>query len=1089
MVLQSLEPEFEPEPIESDLLDVLRLEFGDNGRRAAEFLITAHAFLGLDKKAFPSIGHAVAYCLREAMTSVLDTANIGPSVTWKNASRKVVEEYNRYKEKKHDKDSSDLPNADSEGALVDLFERITDLKDFHSKESWHQKRMIALMRSLIGAESLPSGIRSRDGYQKLLNRLNDSLHSSSSDIKAGQLWSDCIDILRRLFIPPKARSTKLGRLAQNKSPTLEDGEVVSKLLASPQQLRYFMNKVISPAWLDVLEPTGILDPPSSEDYWWPSCSGVLNLAKTHREEVIVWLKKKYDSHGANPKSAWYIANAALNITDPEIKLVLKAVKDHPQHGDIAWLAVRAVEKLDASDDLVESFADLLFNETSWSTGWVYARPLIEQFAGGVNENNALRRIKLLSYKIRAVSNDDYGLHKLVWDPSRSVTDQDEFSDGDRFEELRSCMVDAMERAWACKVPIDELLDLFEGLPNVLRKRLRSWTLGNAPCVDPDLLVEEVERVVSSRRRTGDDLALINRAVKECEPSTYVDRWQKALGSAPTVEQACRAIAKNAVPPEWWRVLELVSLLPDEVTSTWKTPCEIITAPYGLPNRESLETTRAEAKAVVERSPFSLDELLSMDVEGAASVISGWRPEPDDLMTTPVALARTLESVVRDAPGRWLISPVQIATKLYHPTYISHYLLAVADVVSNHGFPVEEIPVEELLAVIKLARIAPWQPEPLSDDRDDYENDWTDTQMAAINLIKALAESDCTFGDSADDLWAILKSEAMNHSDKSQPVIRNEEDPYSSAIDRRSTQALRAVLSLIDNEFRSTEKVRPGATILFDKTLRLDGRSGIEHRSILVTHIGFLRRVLPGWIDANRELLFGDQAPEGFGQIAIDQAIRYSHPNEWPLEHFRGGVYDAVKRDVKNALDHLLLAMLWEIPGYSVENTVAFLRESPELSSGSGERLSRILPKIKPEPPRYLEIFEKFWRAMLKQTKRANNNNLLLPGFGYLSRVEAMNPELWSKLMLKTLEASRGQTVSNDRNVWIDGVAERVVKLPPSVTGLAIMDTLLRDYSDPLILSTVTEKAVHTLDSAQNLKITKEYRQLHNALLERGAIKN
>ena len=1046
----------QPEP---ELLDGLRLEFGDSGQRSVDFLMTAYGLLKLDEELFPRIGAAVAYCLREAMTSVLQSAVVEQPVTWADASRRVVEARERYEQ------AASLPGEDPEGALLDLLARISELEDFHRQEKLHEQRLIAVMIDRTGAVPLPADMGPVRSYQQLLDRLNTALHGSRPEGEAEQLWSECIAIFRQLFMPPEIRRIELEQLARSESPTDDERDDVCRRLVSPHDLRYFMNKVTSPAWLGVLGPTGVLDPPDAEAMW-PAFPGVVRLGRDHHEEVTAWLEEMYGLHGATPRPAWDLARAALDIGGRALNLVLRAVRDHPEHSGILMLGDMAVEKFDASDELVESFADVLLNESSFSR-LGYAEPLLRQICAGINEDSANRRVRLLRHKIGTVPDDSYSLQSLRWHSSGSVTDHDQFLGEDRFAALLLCLVDAIKRAWVW-VPADELLDLLEGLPEVLVQRLRAWALGQAPNVDPDLLVEEIEQAISTRRPTGDDLALVDRAVKECEPSSYVERWRDALGPAPTIEKAGEASSAETVPLDWTRAVRWCTLLPDEVTAVWATARDIITAPYGPPDRSSLERS-AGFESGSEQSPYSPEQLQSMDPDSAASMISLWRPGPDDWLVTAHKLAQTLESVVRDDPQRWLESPVRTVTKLHHPTYISHYLRAVAAVASERA-----LPVGELIDVITLVRTRPWSPVALG-DRGDYDSDWTDAQRAAIDLIKATAASGCTFDDRADDMWAILESEVTSCSDTPAPETDEERDPYHSAIDRRCTRALEAVLFLIDREYRATEMVRPQAVSLLDHGLRLTGRDGAEHRAVLASRIGFLRHVLPAWTEDNRDLLFGDQAPDGLGQKTVDQAIKRSYPNDWLLENFQAAVHSAVRREVDDALNHLLVAMLRGIPGYSAQTNVALLRHPPELASRSGEALGRLLSNGVPER-RHLQIAAEFWSAMLQEATRD-----ALLGFGWMSRVDAMDSELWADLTLETLRAT------GDRIDWSHGVAERVAAAPPGRTRLAIMNSLVRDQKDPWGSRRVIEAAVGILDSAQPLAATDEYRRLYRTLLERGAI--
>ena len=194
-----------PEP---ELLDELRLEFGDKGQRAIEFLTTAHMFLQFDEDSIPRLGPAVAYCLREAMTSVLGSVVIAEEDTLNDVADRVIKARDNYRQ------AANLPGGDAERAFGDLLERISDLEDVRGRERWNQRRLIAVMVDRTGAEPLSSGTRPVRAYQSLLVRLNDALHGSRPDVGAAQLWSVCIAIFRQLFIPPQTRFSELESFAR-----------------------------------------------------------------------------------------------------------------------------------------------------------------------------------------------------------------------------------------------------------------------------------------------------------------------------------------------------------------------------------------------------------------------------------------------------------------------------------------------------------------------------------------------------------------------------------------------------------------------------------------------------------------------------------------------------------------------------------------------------------------------------------------------------------------------------------------------------------------------------------------------------------
>lgn len=1053
-----------PQPLEPELLDHLCVEFGQDGRRAADLMSDAHAYLVASTPTTRPI-EVVAHCLRESMKAILDSVEASGSGRWGQISREVVDARQRYE------NAVGLPGEDAESALRDLLARIDGMRRFHKEdEGLHVRRLIAVVVNRTGTKPLSAGTTPVRDYQDLLGRLNSVAHGGETQQSAEDLWTECAAIMRRLFLPPEIRHAELERLAEIAHPDTDDTEAVLDLVSSPGHLRYFLGKVVSPDWLEALGAAGVLGPLGTDDPW-PPHRAVARLSECYPSEVAAWLQAMYRSYGMNSVAAAEICRAAVEAGGPSIGLVLTAVKDHQENGWIVSSGVRAAERADASSALVEDLADVILNPNSWSAV-LLVRPLLDQITAGVEEDNSRRRITLLVHKIRPLPDDDPLLRKLKRDRSGSIADTSGYSNNDRSRSLVSCLLSLLESAWAW-TPVGDLLDALDKLPdNSLRRRLRAWVLANAPDVDPNLIFDEIDQAIPSRSPTGDDLALLDRAATDCDPFTCATRWREALGVAPGVEQAGRALAADDVPRDWLRAARWVPLLPVDASDSWTTVCDILVARYVRPSREDLAHSRPEI-AQFAVSPLSEEELRSLDHDSAAVRIARWRPGPEDWLGGAHEIARTLEAVVKDKIENWVSAPIRTVANLRHPTYISRYLSALASAASEH-----ELPVGDLLDVIALVRTRPWPVERLADSRLDYDTDWRETEQATVGLIKALADSDQGFDGRAEEAWAVLASEASDRSESSD-VISNSTEPdhLNSAINRPCTRALEAVLSFVAYEYRSSGTVRPEAISLFEEGLRLTGTDGAEHRAVLASRIGFLLHVLPEWTETNRGLLFGPQAPDGLGQLSVELAIEWSQPNQWLLENFTEAVYNAVERGTKRAIEHMIIAMLWGCPGYSVQETAAFLRASPELVSKSGHALGSVLEDADADQS-VVGLAADFWNAILDTETGA-----AVEGFGFLSGVAAMDTEVWEELTLRTIEAAEG------RIDWSHGIAGRLESSPPTTTGLAILNELVRGRLDRWDRLYVAEKAAAILSSASSLQETDDYKRLHTTLRERGVIEN
>ncbi len=1053
-----------PEP---ELLEHLVIEFGDHGQRAVDFLSTAQDLLEADQLDSPRLGETIAYCLREAMKAIPASLDTGDSGRWKKLSREVVDAYRRCKI------AASLPE-DRDTIWNELDRRIDNLERFHYQPGLHEKQLLAVMSRRTGVVPLSAGTTPVRTYQNLLDKLNRALHGKCSVADSKQLWYECLNILRQFFLPPEIKQSELESLAQIELPSTTDMDDVLALVATPDQLRYFLKRISSPTWLRLLEPSGVLDPSDSLDKPWPAHVAAVQLAANYSTEVLAWLDEMYDKHGSNSIPALYLAKAALDMGESGFIVVHRAITHHPNKPLLLELGIRAIDKVNSSDRLVEEFSDVLLNESSWEfqgIAWWLKDRSIEQFADGVNGDNAKDRVILLCQKIRSISGENHSIRRLEWNNFGSIADQNDLPYPDRFTDLLSWLVATLKRAWEV-IPVIDILSLneFQGLPSEsLIQRLRTWILGNAPNVKPDLLIEEIERAITYRDPTGDDLAIIDRVLKDCEPSRYVSRWHEALGPAPHVGQVGAALSTGNIPAEWLRAHQWVSLCPPEVAGLWSAPCDILSAEYGRNIRESLES-RVYSESYLVGSPLSADDLRATEPEQVAVQIADWRPEPTDRRVGFYQLAQTLESVVKEDIKRWIPNPVRIVTRLRHPIYICHYLRGIATGVSDN-----ELPIEALLDVIALVRTHPWLVIEL--DSHSQEVDWRETEYAAVDLIKALAQTDVNFGDRADEVWDFLEAESLNRSEVSRFPCDQGYDPLYLAINRPCTRALEAIILFTVSEFRSSGTVRSELTDLLETSLRLTGHNGAEHRAIIAPRIGLIRHILSDWTEEHRQLLFGAEAPEDLGQITVDLAIKWGQPDRWLLENYSEMIRSSVEREVDRALNVLLLAMFWEIMGYSVKDNITFLQRLSDHASlpKVGGTISQLLGKNEVDPL-HLKIAADFWKSLLKK-KMID----ILKGFGWMADVEAMDLELWTDLTVRTLRVIDGQMTHAYR------VAEKVMASPPTKPGLEIINWLVRGEIEEWDRLLIIDGIKEFLSSAEVLKETDEYKRLHTTLIERGVI--
>jgi hypothetical protein len=372
----------------------------------------------------------------------------------------------------------------------------------------------------------------------------------------------------------------------------------------------------------------------------------------------------------------------------------------------------------------------------------------------------------------------------------------------------------------------------------------------------------------------------------------------------------------------------------------------------------------------------------------------------------------------------------------------------------------------------MVRTHPWEPEPLGRDDFDYDPDWRQAEAAAVSVLRELADKDVGFAGRDDEAWDIIRTAVLNRTDTS--GLPDETDPLASAINRPCTQALEAAVSFMAYEYRTHGSARPAAFELLEGTLHLDGFDGAQHRAILASRFGFFTAVAPEWVDTNADLLFATDAPDDLGQLTVDLALRWGRANRWLLERLRLPVRAAVIRDVDNALDQMLVANLWAIPGYSIDELVGFFASVPGLLSKAGEALGRIARHS--DDADHLAAAIALWQAAIDFDTNEDRS-----GFGWFTEVRRIEDELWAELTLRTLQTSGGAID------WAHGVAERVHPMAPSTTTLAIFDDLIRHSERDWDRRRSAELAVEHLAVAHALAATPQYQRLRTTLIERGLL--
>jgi hypothetical protein len=193
----------------------------------------------------PLPGNQIAYCIREALMSLLDMGGRRERRVTDAVARvvRVADELRR-----------DRASQES------LLEAVQQLAAAAEGPGTHVRRL----QTLIGALARRPAVRAEadllESCVELLREVN-ALHADVAFETAVQLYSRALTTLGRLFGPMGARLEEIDPLTSIAEPTGEDVARLASLAGDPRTLGYFFSRLEGPGWLRALADHPLLQPP------------------------------------------------------------------------------------------------------------------------------------------------------------------------------------------------------------------------------------------------------------------------------------------------------------------------------------------------------------------------------------------------------------------------------------------------------------------------------------------------------------------------------------------------------------------------------------------------------------------------------------------------------------------------------------------------------------------------------------------------------------------------------------------------------------------------------------------------------------
>lgn len=304
--------------------------------------------------------------------------------------------------------------------------------------------------------------------------------------------------------------------------------------------------------------------------------------------------------------------------------------------------------------------------------------------------------------------------------------------------------------------------------------------------------------------------------------------------------------------------------------------------------------------------------------------------------------------------------------------------------------------------------------------------------------------------------------------------RNSEAPFHGAINSSYGKGLQAQLALGGWEHRKFGVASDRLVEGLDAAMSVDGRVGQQLRAVISGTRPFVEAIAADWIDRNFDGLFGGRA----GRLALAQTLKYSRPT--PAFYARSFelLLGAARRNDDNAVAWLLIAHLWNEPGYTYDAIVNGLRDSPSPRSTLADEVARLGQGLPDDQREVTERAVAFSRRLIADAgTRIGPEDLT--GLGRWAMAIELDTEGWLELTEGSVAKTGGQIA------YAVEVADRCSKVQPSSAALRILLAVL-GHGDAWEQHHIDGVALEALRSAADGGIDDEaFVHLRERLIQRG----
>ncbi|MEM9746391.1 MAG: hypothetical protein AAF945_06830 [Actinomycetota bacterium] len=1032
-------------------------ELGDRaGGRVLKCLGTAAQLIRLSAEDDEfRFAESAAYNVREALDSVVRDR---PGA--EGGLRTALGAWERYKL------VCEQPGADEPAARAELGSKLDGLARDGHRQAFMTRKLLDWFRQRTGVGPLEGEDDPTAQYQRVRDTSQAVLHADASAAEVRTLYVDTVAWFTRLFAPPSDIARRLGELAALPFTIERLGELRS-LALNGNHVRLFLERLADPAWLEPMRRAGLIGLPVAGEPW-PVAALTTDDRRVADEVVTEVLDQAVKELVSLPKeqrpvAAFEIARTACWLGRAGYPVVAELARQFPADHGVRVLAGTASKELDASDRAQVVIADALIGNEPRHEGGHLTQRLIARLIDGLTPANLDERFELIALKLRRLANEERFLALDIAALSIEADDRSEM-----VLNVACLLSRAIPRARELGLATPRMLDLVGMLEGELGQRMVCQVLAGATDVERRAKLLHLAERLASETATGDDRVLIDDLAPLAGEETELLR--AAFGVPPAAPVDPDGVGRDSARAWRWSML-----LPPSVLAGWEEAIDAVTLVHGPPDVGALDRRMPMSGAMVGSSPISRDELAALAPLDAASRAARWRPTADDPWGVSAReLGRTIQVLASERPEDWAEDPVAIVTAMREPVYVDHYLRALQ---TNAARIVDRAPA--VIAAITLVTTERWDPTPIGRDGFEFEDSWSQVDVSAVELIDALADADAELNDDLAGCWKLALELASDRPDDVRPADQyldseGHDDPLHHAINSRHGRGLQAAIALGGWEFRRTGAASERLKTMLTAVLSVDGAVGLQLRAVIAASRPFIEAIASAWLDQHDARLFDD----ALGPVTFDQTVKYSRPTPILFERSLDRLLGAARRGTHNAVAWLLIAYLWEVPGYSFDSIIEGLKGDERALTEAASEIARLSLDISAEQSEIAERGVTFWTKLLDRAGDGVPGDALV-GSGRWALEGHSVPIRWLELTERTVEITDGVIDC----AW--EVAQRCRDLQPEPAGLRILAAIAR-HGEPWERQHIEEIGVEALRAASAAGLNDDsFHTLRELLVQRG----